>query len=384
VKHESHREVTGFKRITALQKYKCQGFLKKKLIYLLQKMNGKSYVLSFKDFIFLILTSADKVKMTVDNNSLTTEFILTGFANHPDLKTLLFVVFSAIYLITMVGNLGLVALIYMERRLHTPMYIFLGNLALMDACCSCAITPKMLENFFSEDRTISLYECMAQFYFLCLAETADSFLLAAMAYDRYVAICSPLQYHTMMSKKLCIQMTTESYIAGNIHPIVEVGLLFRLTFCGSHQINHFFCDVLPLYRLSCVDPYINELMLFIMAGSVLNFTVAVVLISYFYILFTIFTMKSKEGRGKALSTCASHFLSVSIFYGSLLFMYTRPNALNEGNKDILVAIFYTLIIPLLNPFIYSLRNKEVINVIKRIMKKRKLCSILKQVSPLEK
>jgi olfactory receptor len=225
---------------------------------------------------------------------------------------------------------------------------------------------------------------MAQFYFLCLAETADSFLLAAMAYDRYVAICSPLQYHTMMSKKLCIQMTTESYIAGNIHPIVEVGLLFRLTFCGSHQINHFFCDVLPLYRLSCVDPYINELMLFIMAGSVLNFTVAVVLISYFYILFTIFTMKSKEGRGKALSTCASHFLSVSIFYGSLLFMYTRPNALNEGNKDILVAIFYTLIIPLLNPFIYSLRNKEVINVIKRIMKKRKLCSILKQVSPLEK
>ncbi|XP_020042964.2 olfactory receptor 5K3-like [Castor canadensis] len=322
--------------------------------------------------------------MTVDNNSLTTEFILTGFANHPDLKTLLFAVFSAIYLITMVGNLGLVALIYMERRLHTPMYIFLGNLALMDACCSCAITPKMLENFFSEDRTISLYECMAQFYFLCLAETADSFLLAAMAYDRYVAICSPLQYHTMMSKKLCIQMTTESYIAGNIHPIVEVGLLFRLTFCGSHQINHFFCDVLPLYRLSCVDPYINELMLFIMAGSVLNFTVAVVLISYFYILFTIFTMKSKEGRGKALSTCASHFLSVSIFYGSLLFMYTRPNALNEGNKDILVAIFYTLIIPLLNPFIYSLRNKEVINVIKRIMKKRKLCSILKQVSPLEK
>uniref|UniRef100_A0A8D2D3M5 Olfactory receptor n=1 Tax=Sciurus vulgaris TaxID=55149 RepID=A0A8D2D3M5_SCIVU len=306
--------------------------------------------------------------MTEDNYSLTNEFILIGLTNDPDLKTLLFVVFFAMYLVTMVGNLGLVALIYMEHRLHTPMYIFLGNLALMDSCCSCAISPKMLENFFSEDRRISLYECMAQFYFLCLAETADCFLLAAMAYDRYVAICRPLQYHTMMSKKLCVQMTTAAYIAGNLHSIVQVGLLLRLTFCGSHQINHFFCDVLPLYRLSCVDPYINELMVLILAGFVQTFTITVVLISYFCILFTIFTMKSKEGRGKALSTCASHFLSVSIFYGSLLYMYVWPNSFNKGDKDIPVAIFYTLVIPLLNPFIYSLRNKEVINTIKRIMK----------------
>jgi olfactory receptor len=265
------------------------------------------------------------------------------------------------------------------------MYIFLGNLALMDACCSCAITPKMLENFFSEDRTIFLYECMVQFYFLCLAETTDCFLLAAMAYDRYVAICIPLQYHTMMSKKFCIQMTTGAYVAGNLHPLIEVGLLLRLTFCESHQINHFFCDVLPLYRLSCVDPYINELILLILAGSIQVFTITIVLISYFYILFTIFTMKSKEGRGKALSTCASHFLSVSIFYGSLLFMYAQPSSVNEGDKDIPVAIFYTVIIPLLNPFIYSLRNKEVINVVKRLMMNRKFCNILNQVSsPLEK
>ncbi|XP_005342692.2 olfactory receptor 5K3 [Ictidomys tridecemlineatus] len=308
--------------------------------------------------------------MTKNNHSLMIEFILMGFIDQPDFKTLLFVVFSAIYLVTMVGNLGLVALIYMERRLHTPMYIFLGNLALMDSCCSSAITPKMLENFFSEYSRISLYECMAQFYFLCLAETTDCFLLAAMAYDRYVAICSPLQYHSLMSKKLCIQMTTGAYIAGNLHPMVHVGLLFRLVFCGSHRINHFFCDVLPLYRLSCVDPYINELMILILSGSVQVFTITVVLISYFYILFTIFTMKSKEGRGKALSTCASHFLSVSIFYGSLLFMYIRPNSFKEGNNDMPVAIFYTLVIPLLNPFIYSLRNREVMNVIKRIVMKR--------------
>ncbi|VTJ81293.1 Hypothetical predicted protein, partial [Marmota monax] len=162
-----------------------------------------------------------KLEMTEDNDSMTNEFILIGFTDHPDMKTLLFVVFFGIYLVTMVGNLGLVALIYMERRLHTPMYIFLGNLALMDSCCSCAITPKMLQNFFSEDRRISLYECMAQFYFLCLAETTDCFLLAAMAYDRYVAICRPLQYHTLMSKTLCIQMTTGAYIAGHLHSIVQ-------------------------------------------------------------------------------------------------------------------------------------------------------------------
>ena len=313
--------------------------------------------------------STEKVDMTEDNHSLTTEFILIGFTNHPELKTLLFLVFFTIYLITMVGNLGLVALIVTEHRLHTPMYIFLGNLALMDSCCSCAITPKMLQNFFSKDRMISLYECMAQFYFLCLAETADCFLLAAMAYDRYVAICKPLQYHTMMSKKLCIQMTAGAYIAGNIHPTIHVGFLFRLTFCRSHQINHFFCDVLPLYRLSCVNPYINELMIFIVSGSLSVFTITIVIISYLFILFTIFKMKSKEGKSKALSTCASHFLSVSIFYGSLLFMYIRPNSVNEENKDIIpIAIFYTSAIPLLNPFIYSLRNREVINIMKKIMK----------------
>ncbi|XP_004636666.1 olfactory receptor 5K3-like [Octodon degus] len=308
--------------------------------------------------------------MAEENHSSIPEFILIGFTDHPDQKILLFILYFVIYLITMVGNLGLVVLIYKEHQFHTPMYIFLGNLALMDACCSCSITPKILQNFFSQDRRISLYECMAQFYFLCLAETADCFLLAAMAYDRYVAICSPLQYHTMMSKKVCIQMSIGAYIAGNLHPMIEVGLLFRLTFCGSHEINHFFCDVIPLYRLSCVDPYINEMTFCILAAFILLFTFTIVLISYLYIIFTLFKMKTKEGRSKGLSTCASHFLSVSIFYVSLLFVYVRPSSVDEGDNDIPVAIFYTLVIPLLNPFIYSLRNKEVINVIKHVMRKR--------------
>ncbi|XP_004706570.3 olfactory receptor 5K1-like [Echinops telfairi] len=306
--------------------------------------------------------------MIQDNHSLTINFILMGFTDHPDLKPLLFVVFFVVYLITMVGNLVLVVLIFMERRLHTPMYIFLGNLALMDSFCSCAITPKMLQNFFSEDRMISLHECMVQFYFLCLAETVDCFLLAGMAYDRYVAICRPLQYHTMMSKQLCYQMIIGAYIAGNLHSMVNIGLLFRLTFCGSHQINHFFCDILPLYRLSCVDPYLNKLMVLIISGSAQVSTITVVFISYLCILYTIFQMKSKEGKGKGLYTCASHFLSITIFYGSLLFMYIRPTSANEGEKEIPVAVFYTVIVPLLNPFIYSLRNKELINAMKKLMK----------------
>uniref|UniRef100_A0A8I3P1R6 Olfactory receptor n=1 Tax=Canis lupus familiaris TaxID=9615 RepID=A0A8I3P1R6_CANLF len=309
--------------------------------------------------------------MAEENHTLKSEFILTGFTDHPELKTLLFVVFFAIYLITMVGNLGLVVLISKEHHLHMPMYIFLGNLALVDSCCASAITPKMLENFFSENRMVSLYECMGQFYFLCTVETADCFLLAAMAYDRYVAICSPLQYHTMMSKKLCLQMTTGAYIAGNLHSMIHVGLLLRLTFCGSHQINHFYCDILPLYRLSCIDPYVNELVLFIFSGSIQVFTIGSVLISYFYILFTIFKMKSKEGRVKAFSTCASHFLSVSLFYGSLFFMYIRPNLLEQGDKDIPAAILFTIVVPLLNPFIYSLRNKEVITVLRKILEEKK-------------
>uniref|UniRef100_A0A0U1RNK4 Olfactory receptor n=1 Tax=Mus musculus TaxID=10090 RepID=A0A0U1RNK4_MOUSE len=261
--------------------------------------------------------------MEKTNHSLTTQFILVGFSDHPDLKTPLFLLFSVIYLVTMVGNLGLVAVIYLEPRLHTPMYIFLGNLALMDSCCSCAITPKMLENFFSVDRRISLYECMAQFYFLCLAETADCFLLAAMAYDRYVAICNPLQYHSMMSKKLSIQMSIGTFITSNLHSLIHVGCLLRLTFCKSNRIDHFFCDILPLYRLSCTDPFINELMIYIFSMPIQVFTITTVLVSYFCILLTIFKMKSKDGRGKAFSTCASHFFSVSIFYVCLL-MYIRP------------------------------------------------------------
>nr|XP_012598514.2 LOW QUALITY PROTEIN: olfactory receptor 5K3-like [Microcebus murinus] len=300
-----------------------------------------------------------------------------GFTDHPELSPCL-VVFSAIlWVITMVV-IGWVVLIYAESLRRTECTSFWATWLWMDSWCSCAITP-MLENFYS-DRAFPLMGCMAQF--TCLpCRNADCFFWRNGRMTFIVAICSPLRYAiTKMSRKLCFRCVPGAYIAGNLHSMIHVGFLFRLTFCGSHQINHFFCDILPLYRLSCVDPYINELMILIFSGSVQIFTITIVLISYLCILFTIFTMKSKAGRSKALSTCASHFLSVSIFYGSLLFMYIRPNSFKEGDKDIPVAIFYTLVIPLLNPFIYSLRNKEVINVVKRIMTKISFCNILKQVS----
>uniref|UniRef100_A0A8C6RTP5 G-protein coupled receptors family 1 profile domain-containing protein n=1 Tax=Nannospalax galili TaxID=1026970 RepID=A0A8C6RTP5_NANGA len=264
--------------------------------------------------------------MTEENHTMINEFIFTGFTDHPKMKSLLFVVFFTIYLITM-----------------------MGNLALVDSCCACAITPKMLEYFFSEDRIISLYECMAQFCFLCTIETADCFLLAAMAYDCYVAICSPLRYHTMMSKKLCLQMTTGAYIAGNLNSMIHLGPLFRLTFCVSNGINHIYCAILPLYRLSSVDPYVNELVLFVFSDALEVFTIGSVIVSYMYIVLTISKMKSKEGRSKAFPTCISLF--------------------SEGDKGTPAGILFTTVLPVLNRFIYSLRNTAVITILRKILKK---------------
>ncbi|XP_038622085.1 olfactory receptor 5K1-like [Tachyglossus aculeatus] len=308
--------------------------------------------------------------MAEGNHTLKTDFILSGFTDKPGLQLFLFVVLLVIYMITIVGNLGMVLLIWVEPRLHTPMYFFLGNLGLTDACCSCSIIPKALKNIASGNKAISFSECQVQFYVLCFAETSDCFLLAAMAYDRYVAIFNPLLYPVMMPKKLCIQMIIGAFIAGNLHSIIHMAFLFRLTFCRSNIINHFFCDIIPLFRLSCTDPYINVLMIFIFSGSVQVFTIITALISYLRILFTILTTKSKGGRRKAFSTCASHFLSLSMFYGSLLFTYVRPGLIKEENKDIMVGVFYTTIIPLLNPFIYSIRNKEVISALRKIMKRK--------------
>ncbi|XP_072477136.1 olfactory receptor 5AC1-like [Notamacropus eugenii] len=306
--------------------------------------------------------------MMEENETLVIEFVLLGFTNNLQLQVLLFMVFLVIYIITMVGNVGLIVLIWMNSHLHTPMYFFLGNLALGDACISSTVSPKMLVSFITHNKVISFSKCMAQFHFLAFSGTTESLILAAMAYDRYVAICKPLLYPVVMTNRLCSQLSVFSYVVGFLHSILHVGLLFRLHFCHSNQIHHFFCDIMPLYKISCNDPFINVLMVFIFSGSIQVFIILCILISYACILFAILKKKSQKGRSKAFSTCGAHLFSVSLFFGSALFMYVCPRSLQADNQDMMDSLFYTIIIPMLNPFIYSLRNKEVTEALRIVLK----------------
>ncbi|XP_072477138.1 olfactory receptor 5H18-like [Notamacropus eugenii] len=306
--------------------------------------------------------------MMEENETLVIEFVLLGFTNQPRLQVLLFVVFLGIYIITMVGNIGLIVLIWINSHLHTPMYFFLGNLASADACISTTKSPKMLVSLITHNKIISMSQCMVQFDVFAFGETIECFILAAMAYDRYVAICKPLLYPVVMTNRLCIQLSIFSYVFGFLHSIFHVGLLFRLSFCHSNKIHNFFCDIMPLYKISCTDPSINVLMMFILSGSIQVFTILSILISYTCILFAILKKKSQKGRSKAFSTCGAHLFSVSLFFGSLLFMYVHPQSLQTDNQDMMDSFFYAIIIPMLNPFIYSLRNKEVIEAMRTVLK----------------
>ncbi|XP_051006415.1 olfactory receptor 5AC1-like [Acomys russatus] len=302
------------------------------------------------------------------NRTQLTEIFLRGITDHPELQVPLFVVFFFIYVTTMVGNLGLIFLIWKDPHLHTPMYLFLGNLAFADACTSSSVTPKMLMKFLNRNDTISLDECFAQYYFFCFSATTEIFLLVAMAYDRYVAICNPLLYVVLMSKRLCTVFISISYIIGFLNPLVHVGLLFRLTFCRSNVIDHFYCEILPLYTISCTDPSLNILVIFIFASSIQISTSVTIVVSYAHVLFAVLNMKSEKGRRKAFFTCSAHLFSVSLFYGTLLFMYVSPGSASGKQKDKMYSLFYTVVIPLLNPFIYSLRNKEVLGALKKVIK----------------
>ncbi|XP_029794553.1 olfactory receptor 5AC1-like [Suricata suricatta] len=303
-----------------------------------------------------------------ENKTQVTDFVLTGLTDLPGMQVPLFLVFLVIYLTTMVGNLGLIFLIWKDPRLHTPMYLLLGSLAFADACSSSSVTPKMLMNFLSNNHMISLVECITQFYIFASSANTECFLLVVMAYDRYVAICNPLLYPVVMSKIVCIQLLGVSYMMGFLHPMMHTGLLFRLTFCKSNVIHYFYCEILQLFKISCTDPRINMLLIFIFSVFIQSFTFMTIIISYSYVLFAILKKKSEKGRSKAFSTYSAHLLSVSLFYGTLFFMYVRPRSGPAENQDKMYSVFYAIIIPLLNPFIYSLRNKEVINALRRIIK----------------
>ncbi|XP_066476743.1 olfactory receptor 5AS1-like [Tiliqua scincoides] len=297
--------------------------------------------------------------MATGNHTPVTEFILFGFTDRQEIQVVLFLFFLALYVATLVGNIGLIVLIWISPCLHTPMYFFLNNLAFLDLSYSSAITPKMLINFLTGRKTISLAGCMAQMYLFASFADAECLLLAAMAYDRYMAICNPLLYPVLMSRKVCVWLVAGSYLIGSITSLIHTYFTFRLPFCSSRVINHFFCDIPPLLALSCSNTHFNEILLFALCGFIQTSTFLSILISYTCILSTILRIRSTENRQKAFSTCTSHLTAVALYYGTLLFTYLRPSSSYVLDKDKIISVFYTVVFPMVNPLIYSLRNGEV-------------------------
>ncbi|XP_068947176.1 putative olfactory receptor 5AK3 [Petaurus breviceps papuanus] len=306
--------------------------------------------------------------MTQGNGTTVTEFILLGFAVGQEVQYVLFLVFLIIYTTSLVANFGMILLIKCDARLHTPMYFFLQNMSFIDICYTSAITPKMLLNFLVSDKSISFSGCVTQLYVYGIFATIELYLLAVMAVDRYVAICSPLHYPIVMSQRACIQLVTGSYVMGSLNATTQVGFLFTVSFCSANTINHFFCDLPPILALSCSNVDLNVMLLMIFVGFNLVSTLLVVFFSYVYILAAILRMPSTEGRHKAFSTCASHLTAVTIFYGTLSYMYLQPSSSESQENDKVASVFYGIIIPMLNPLIYSLRNKEVKAAMKVLVK----------------
>ncbi|XP_057606903.1 olfactory receptor 8D1-like [Hippopotamus amphibius kiboko] len=308
--------------------------------------------------------------MVAGNHSTISTFVLEGLTQQPELQLPLFLLFLGIYVVTVVVNLGLILLIAMSPLLHTPMYYFLSSLSFIDLCCSSVITPKMLVNFRGKQNTILYSECMAQLFFFVVFVVAEGYLLTGMAYDRYIAICSPLLYSVIMSFRVCSLLVLVAFILGFLSALAHAGAMMQLSFCKSHIISHYFCDVLPLLNLSCSNTHLNELLLFIIAGLNTLVPSLAVFISYAFIFYSILHIRSLASRSKAFSTCSSHLLAVGIFFGSITFMYFKPPSSNSLEQEKVSSVFYTTAIPMLNPLIYSLRNKDVKKALWKVLVKK--------------
>ncbi|XP_053140409.1 olfactory receptor 1020-like [Hemicordylus capensis] len=306
--------------------------------------------------------------MEGENCTAAAEFILMGLTDRSNLKFVLFIFFLLIYVFTVLGNIGLIVIVRTDARLQTPMYFFLSNLSFLDLCYSTTITPKMLVSFFALRKTISYIGCITQFYLYAGLATTECYILAMMAYDRYVAICNPLLYTVIMSQRLCILLVFVSYVAGFLNSTIHTAFIARFLYGNSNVINHFYCDGPPLMKLTCSDTSLSQIMVFAFAGFNEVTTTTIVLISYCCILSNILRMRSNEGKHKIFSTCTSHLTAVSLFYGTLLFMYLRPSSSYSMEQDKIVALFYTVVIPFLNPLVYSLRNKDVKDALRRLMR----------------
>ncbi|XP_006122795.2 olfactory receptor 5AR1-like [Pelodiscus sinensis] len=307
--------------------------------------------------------------MKEENHSVVTEFILTGLTYRPELQVPLFVLFLLIYVITVVWNVGMILLITIDSQLHTPMYFFLWSLSFCDFCYSSVIAPKMLQNFLSEKKSISYTACAVQISFCIFLADFECLLLAVMAYDRYVAICNPLLYVVIMSRQRCNLLVAGVCAVGLVDSMIHVFCIFQLSFCRSNVINHFYCDIPPLLVLSCSDTRISDIVQLASMFYIVAISVVTTLLSYVYIMYTILKIRSAKGRLKAFSTCACHLTAVGIFYGTLLFMYFRPTSSYSMDTDKRASVFYSLVIPMLNPLIYSLRNREVKDALRKTMNK---------------
>ncbi|XP_077170359.1 olfactory receptor 2AP1-like [Paroedura picta] len=299
-------------------------------------------------------------KAKQENKTTVTEFLLLGFGDLGGQHLLLFLLFVVIYTVTMVGNILIVVLVVVDHHLHTPMYFFLGNLSCLETCYSSNILPMMLANLFHGGRgTISFTGCMTQYYFFGFFAASECYLLAAMSYDRYVAICKPLLYTVLMNNKVCLQLVAGSWLSGSLASNITIYFMCHLNFCSSSKVNHFFCEFYPMLQLSCSDTRTIKLLSLFLSVVCSLPPFLLTLTSYGYIISAILKIPSTSGRQKAFSTCSSHLIVVSMFYGTIMIVYLLPKtkALEDLNK--VFSLFYTVLTPLFNPLIYSLRNREV-------------------------
>ncbi|XP_068920860.1 olfactory receptor 13D1-like isoform X2 [Petaurus breviceps papuanus] len=304
--------------------------------------------------------------MDKGNYTPVTEFILIGLSQYPGLQSFLYVICLVMYVVILLGNSFLIIISILDRHLHTPMYFFLGNLSFLDICYTSASVPQILVNFMSETKSISFTRCALQMFMSLGLGSTECLLLAVMAYDRYIAICSPLRYTIIMNKELCVQMASWTWIIGCLNSLVQTTLAMIMPFCGN-IIDHITCEILALLKLICVDISLNVFIMTIASVVFLITPLLFIFFSYVFILSTILRINSSEGRKKAFSTCSAHLTVVILFYGSALFMYMKPKSKESKTSDEIISLSYGVITPMLNPIIYSLRNKEVKGAVEKIL-----------------
>ncbi|XP_004470201.3 olfactory receptor 5J3-like [Dasypus novemcinctus] len=304
------------------------------------------------------------------NVTMITEFILLGLTENPALNTVLFVLFLLLYLITVVGNICIITIILASSQLHSPKYFFLSQLAFLDFCYSSIFIPKMLVNFLTGQKAISYQGCLLQYTFANMFLTSECFLLAAMAYDRYVAVCRPLHYTGLMTPTFCIHLVTASYLIGCANSLTHLSGLLSLSSCGPNIINHYFCDIPLLFQLSCSDTQRSEVLFIVLSGVTSLTTFLIVVSSYLGVLLTVLKLRSARGRYKAFSTCASHLTVVTLFYGTMIFTYLGTSSSYPKDRAKILSVFYTLLLPILNFLIYSVRNRETKEAMRIIFKRK--------------